>query len=125
MSIHGSLYLGYIGVQHLAVDGYFWLMNHLASIGIHGASYHPRLPGWRVLRWLGLGPEAHTQHHMTKLRRYSRQIVEDLQGSLEDPAGAGSWGGFHTMIPAGRGFSIPACHGFSSHLNQPSVTWLW
>eukprot|EP00438_Fugacium_kawagutii_P022157 Skav235755 [mRNA] locus=scaffold803:182727:196874:+ [translate_table: standard] len=45
------------------------------------------LPGWRVLRWLGLGPEANTRHHMTQLRRYSRQIVEDLQGSLEKPAG--------------------------------------
>eukprot|EP00913_Durusdinium_trenchii_P035887 g33580.t1 len=33
------------------------------------------LPCWRLLRFLGLGPERHSRHHMQKLREYSRQIV--------------------------------------------------
>lgn len=45
------------------------------------------LPGWRFLRLLGLGPEAQTKHHMKQLRTYSRQIVEQLAKSLDQPAG--------------------------------------
>lgn len=45
------------------------------------------LPGWRLFRLLGLGPEAQTRRHMRALRSYSRRIVEDLAEALEKPAG--------------------------------------
>lgn len=39
------------------------------------------------LRFLGIGQEGETQHHMGRLREYSRQIVKQLATSLDKPAG--------------------------------------
>jgi len=45
------------------------------------------VPGWQVLRRLGLGMEWGTRRHFDLLRDYSKDIVQDLKGSLDSEAG--------------------------------------
>lgn len=61
------------------------------------------LPCWRLLRFLGLGPERHSRHHMQKLREYSRQIVVRLSSSLDTPAGDSFVGLF---MKSGSNYSV-------------------
>lgn len=81
---------------HFSIFVWGWLVflvqtkkddNYIPQVPLNPLTLHWRLPGWRFLRLLGLGPEAQTKHHMKQLRTYSRQIVEQLAKSLDQPAG--------------------------------------
>lgn len=81
---------------HFSIFVWGWLVflvqtkkddNYIPQVPLNPLTLHWRLPGWRFLRLLGLGPEAQTKHHMKQLRTYSRQIVEQLATSLDQPAG--------------------------------------
>ena len=45
------------------------------------------VPGWRILRFLGLGFERNADKHFKALKEYSAQIIQDLAKKLDTEAG--------------------------------------
>eukprot|EP00927_Polykrikos_kofoidii_P036583 TRINITY_DN30883_c0_g2_i1.p1 TRINITY_DN30883_c0_g2~~TRINITY_DN30883_c0_g2_i1.p1 ORF type:complete len:564 (-),score=96.43 TRINITY_DN30883_c0_g2_i1:63-1685(-) len=47
------------------------------------------VPGWRILRFFGIGSERETSEHFGRLDAYSRGVVRELRNSLESAVNSG------------------------------------